>query len=113
MVLLLALATGVLFAAGIYLVLKRTVVQLIIGLALLGHAANLFLFSMGGMRPGSVPIIGAGSASSMVDPVPQALILTAIVIGFGMQAFVLVLSYRAHEESGSDNLEEIESTDAV
>lgn len=113
MVVLLALATGVLFAAGIYLVLKRTVVQLIIGLALLGHAANLFLFSMGGIKSGSVPIIGAGSASSMVDPVPQALILTAIVIGFGMQAFVLILSYRAHEESGSDNLEEIESTDAV
>lgn len=111
MLILLAVVIGVLFATGVYLLFRRSTVRLIIGLALLGHAANLFLFTMGGIRPGIVPIIGAGPVEQMVDPVPQALILTAIVIGFGMQAFVLILSYRAHEELGTDDLDEIKSTD--
>lgn len=112
MLVLVAIVIGVLTATGVYLLFRRSIVQLIIGLALLGHATNLFLFSMGGLRRGVAPIIGSGPASEMVDPVPQALILTAIVIGFAIQAFVLVLSYRANEETGTDDLEQMKSTDA-
>mgnify|MGYP000342014407 FL=1 len=113
MVVLVAVLTGVLFAAGIYQMLKRSVLRLIIGLALLGHGANLFLFAMGGLRPGLAPIIGLGPTEQMVDPVPQALILTAIVIGLAMQAFVLVLSYRTHEEAGTDSLDELKAADGT
>ncbi|MDI7277839.1 MAG: Na(+)/H(+) antiporter subunit C [Anaerolineae bacterium] len=111
MLILLATVVGVLFAAGVYLLFRRSTVRLIIGLALLGHASNLFLFTMGGIRPGVVPVVGSAPVEQMVDPVPQALILTAIVIGFGIQAFVLVLSYRAHEELGTDDLDQMKSTD--
>lgn len=111
MIWLVAAVIGVLFASGTYLLFRRSIVRVIIGLALLGHASNLFLFTMGGLRRGSVPLVGMAPASEMVDPVPQALILTAIVIGFGIQAFVLVLSYRAHEELGTDDLDQMKSTD--
>ena len=106
-----AIVVGFLFAAGIYLLFRRSIVHLIIGLALLGHACNLFIFAMGGLRRGLAPLVGSGPSRGMVDPLPQALILTAIVIGFGTQAFVMVLSYRAQEEVGADSLDQIESTD--
>lgn len=112
MVILAAILIGTLFACGVYLLFRRSVAHLIIGLALLGHAANLFLFSMGGLDEGGVPIIGM-AAGPMVDPVPQALILTAIVIGFGIQAFVLVLTYRMHEEVGTDSLDDLRAADSA
>jgi multicomponent Na+:H+ antiporter subunit C len=112
MVILAAIVVGTLFASGIYLLFRQSIAHLIIGLALLGHATNLFLFSMGGLERGAVPIIGSASGP-MVDPVPQALILTAIVIGFGIQAFVLVLGYRAHEEVGTDSLDDLKATDTA
>ena len=111
MLVVVAIVIGVLFATGTYLLFRRSMLHLIIGLALLGHAANLFLFAMSGLRPGIVPLIGVGPTSQMVDPVPQALILTAIVIGFGIQAFVVILSYRASEQVGTDNLDQFRSAD--
>ncbi len=111
MTVLIALVVGVLFGVGTYLLLRRNIVRVIIGLALLGHASNLFVFTMGWLRHGSVPIIGLGTPRRMVDPVPQALILTAIVIGFATQAFVLILSYRAHEEFGTDDLARMQAGD--
>jgi multicomponent Na+:H+ antiporter subunit C len=104
--LLLALAIGLLYACGLYLV--------ILGLALLAHAANLLIFTVGGLTRGGTPIIPAGEnalAAPFPDPVPQALVLTAIVIGFGVQAFALVLFKRAHHESGTDDLDAMRSTD--
>ncbi len=113
MTIIMAVVVGALFAAGTYLLLRRSIVRLIIGLALLGHATNLFVFTMGWLRQGGVPLIGISPPDHMADPLPQALILTAIVIGFATQAFVLVLSFRAHEETGTDDLEQMKTTDLL
>lgn len=112
MLILMAIVIGALFAGGVYLLFQRSMVRLIIGLALLGHGTNLFLFTMGGLQRSIPPLVGFGPAGDMVDPVPQALILTAIVIGFGVTAFALVLSYKANQELGTDDLDEMRSTDA-
>jgi multicomponent Na+:H+ antiporter subunit C len=111
----LAVVIGVLYATGLYLVMRRSVVKLVLGLALLAHAANLLIFTVGRLSRGGAPIIAA-SAERLVpphaDPVPQALVLTAIVIGFGVQAFALVLVKRAHRETGTDDLDSLRSTDS-
>jgi multicomponent Na+:H+ antiporter subunit C len=104
-----AVVVGVLFATGTYLLLRRSVVKLIIGLALLSHGANLLLFTMGRLERGLAPILDAGHA--LTDPLPQALILTAIVIGFGFTTFAMVLTYRASEATGHDDLDELQTTD--
>ena len=90
MELILALVVGGLFAGGVYMMLRRSIVKLIIGLALLSHAANLLIFTLGGLVRTTPPLIPAGSEAltvSFSDPLTQALILTAIVIAFGVQAF--------------------------
>jgi multicomponent Na+:H+ antiporter subunit C len=110
----LALVIGILYAAGLYLVMRRSMVKLILGLALLAHAANLLIFTVGGLTRGGTPIVPMGRQSLALpfpDPVPQALVLTAIVIGFAVQAFALVLVKRAHREVGSDDMDSLRSTD--
>ena len=105
---------GVLYACGLYLVMRRSMVKLILGLALLGHAANLLIFTVGGLTRGGTPLVPAAHETLVPpypDPVPQALVLTAIVIGFGVQAFALVLIKRAHREVGTDDLDAMRSTD--
>ena len=112
---LLAVVIGVLYAAGLYLVMRRSVVKLVLGLALLGHAANLLIFTVGRLSRAAAPIVPAGAERLVpphADPVPQALVLTAIVIGFGVQAFALVLVKRAHRETGTDDLDGLRSTDS-
>ncbi|HSB96246.1 MAG TPA: Na+/H+ antiporter subunit C [Spongiibacteraceae bacterium] len=103
MELLFAIAIGVLTASGIYLLLRPTIFALILGLALLGYAVNLFLFAIGRPTLDAAPIIGAGERYA--DPLPQALVLTAIVIGFAMTAFVVALALRARSEWGDDRSE--------
>jgi multicomponent Na+:H+ antiporter subunit C len=113
---LLAVVIGVLYAGGIYMMLRRSIVKLIIGLALLGHAANLLIFTMGRVARGKPPLVAeAGDVSihSVADPLPQALILTAIVIGFGVQAFALILIRRSAEQVGTDDLDNMNSTDSL
>jgi multicomponent Na+:H+ antiporter subunit C len=113
--LLFAVVIGVLYAAGLYLVMRRNVAKLVLGLALLGHAANLLIFTVGGLSRDGAPIIPPGAGRLVpphADPVPQALVLTAIVIGFGVQAFVLVLVKRAYRETGTDDLDALRSTDS-
>ena len=110
----LAFVIGVLYAAGLYLIMRRSMVTLILGLALLGHAANLLIFTVGGLTRGGTPLVGAGEEGLLPpfpDPVPQALVLTAIVIGFGVQAFALVLLKRAYREVGTDDLDAMRSTE--
>jgi multicomponent Na+:H+ antiporter subunit C len=110
----LALVVGGLYAAGLYLIMRRSVVKLIIGLALLGHAANLLIFTTGRLIRGHPPVMHTGDtqlAGSFADPVPEALILTAIVIGFGVQAFAMVLIRRIHETTGTEDLNLLKSTD--
>lgn len=112
---LLAVTIGVLYAAGLYLVMRRSIVKLVLGLALLGHAANLLIFTVGRLSRDGAPIIPPGTERLVpphADPVPQALVLTAIVIGFGVQAFALVLVKRAYRETGTGDLDALGSTDS-
>lgn len=110
MEMLLALASGVLYGAGIYLMLRRRLVQLIIGLGLLSNGTNLLIFTAGGLtraRPPVVPEEEAVLVPPYADPVPQALVLTAIVIGFVLLAFSLVLAHRVHAAAGTDDVDEV------
>ena len=114
MELLLAVVVGVLYAAGLYLMMRRSIVKLILGLALLGHAANLLIFTIGGLDNNQPPLIPEGAkqlSTPSADPVPQALILTAIVIGFGVQAFAIVLLKRVYRTLGTDDLKQIHEAD--
>lgn len=103
MELLLAAAIGLLAAGGVYLCLRARTFPLVLGLTLLSYAVNLFIFASGGIRVAQPPIVGA--AIAMTDPLPQALVLTAIVIGFGMTAYLVVLAMRARAETGSDHVD--------
>jgi multicomponent Na+:H+ antiporter subunit C len=107
---LLALAAGVLYAAGIYLMLRRRLAQLIIGLGLLSNGTNVLIFTAGGLTRARPPVIPEGAetlAEPYADPVPQALVLTAIVIGFGLLAFSLVLAHRVHDTAGTDDVDDV------
>jgi len=94
---------AVIMACGVYLVLDRTLLRVVIGLGLISNATNLALMVTGGLEAGAPPILSDRS-EVMVDPLPQALILTAIVIGFGVTALLLALSYRSYQVTGSDDL---------
>src|SRR5688572_25610632 len=113
---LLAFVIGGLYAAGIYLMLRRSLAQVILGISLLTNAANLLIFTVGGLTPGRPPLVPEGAeelTGTYADPVPQALILTAIVIGFGVLAFLLALAYRTYHTVGSDDLDNMQSTDRL
>ena len=107
MKLILPLAIGVLFAAGTYLMLQKNILKLILGLGLISHAANVILIGSGWTGPGQAPILGREEGVPFVDPIPQALILTAIVISFSATAFMLVLSLRVYRDLKTANIEEI------
>lgn len=110
MELLLALAAGVLYAAGTYLMLRRRLAQLVIGIGLLANGTNLLIFTAGGLTRGQPPVVPDGVETLVApyaDPVPQALVLTAIVIGFGLLAFSLVLAHRVHSSVGSDDIDDV------
>lgn len=101
---LIAIVIGVLTASGVYLLLRARTYPVILGIMLLGYAVNLFLVAMGRVTQGAAPILEKG-VTDYVDPLPQALVLTAIVIGFGMAAFVVVLALRAGMATGSDHVD--------
>ncbi len=114
MAILLALVVGCLYGTGIYLVLRRNLMKLILGLGLLSHAANLLIFSAAGLRRGRPPIVPQGALAPegpTAEPLAQALVLTAIVISFGLLAFTVTLLYRAHQLTGSADLNALEDTD--
>lgn len=107
---ILAFVIGGLYAAGLYMMLRRSISKLVIGLGLLSHAANLLIFTAGGLVRARAPLIDDDAQSLIApfaDPVPQALVLTAIVISFGVMAFALVLIRRTHETIGTDDLDEM------
>jgi multicomponent K+:H+ antiporter subunit C len=103
MELLLATAIGAMTAVGIYLILLRRTFPVVIGLSFLSYAVNVFLFAMGRLVIDLPPII-TKTATGYTDPLPQALVLTAIVITFGMTALIVVLSLRSFLETGSDDV---------
>ena len=114
MELLLAITIGLLYASGIYLMMSRSFAKLIFGVMLIGNGANLLIFLLGRLVKGSPPIIGANDhiiKAVFADPVPQALILTAIVIGFGMQSFAIVLVKRMYKDFETDDIDDLNTTD--
>lgn len=100
---LLASAIGLLVATGIYLVLRARTFPVVLGLAMIGYAVNLFLFAMGRIQISSPAILT--QAAKVTDPLPQALVLTAIVIGFATTAFIVQLALRSRFESGTDHVD--------
>ncbi|MCZ2260379.1 Na(+)/H(+) antiporter subunit C [Sporosarcina sp. G11-34] len=101
---LITILVGILVTVAVYLLLSRSLIRIILGLAVLSHAVHLLLMTMGGLKKGAVPLLGE-EAESYTDALPQALILTAIVISFAVTAFLLVLAYRTYKETGSDDLD--------
>lgn len=110
MEILMAVVIGVLFMSATYLMLSKSLLRIIVGTGLLSHGTHLLLLTMGGLKRGAPPLLGE-SAASYTDPIPQALILTAIVISFGVTAFFLVLAYRTYQELGTDNTERLRGTE--
>ena len=104
MELLFAVTIGILVSTGVYLMLRGRTFPVVLGLALISYAVNFFVFVMGRLDVGHAPIIRDG-VDQYPDPLPQALVLTAIVIGFAMTAFVLVLAVRANIELGTDHVD--------
>jgi len=103
MELLFALVIGALTASGVYLLLRARTFPVILGLTLLSYGVNLFLFATGRLATGQQPVIGTAAGYS--DPLPQALVLTAIVIGFAMTAFLVVLSLRNLADNENDHVD--------
>ena len=101
---LLAGTAGALFAIGTYLVIQRKMSRIIIGISLMTHGANV-LFILAGRR-GDPPLVGTGRSSDFSDPLPQAMALTAIVISFGVTAFLLALAYRSWVITDDDEVED-------
>lgn len=112
----LAFLIGGLFAAAIYLMLRQTIARVILGLALLTNATNLLIFTVGGLTRARPPIVPEGvdqRSGPFADPVPQSLILTAIVIGFGVLAFTMVLAFRTSQVVSVDDTDRMQATDAL
>ncbi|WP_110113722.1 Na(+)/H(+) antiporter subunit C [Bacillus sp. CGMCC 1.16541] len=106
MEILMSIVAGILVTIAVYLMLSRSILRIIIGTGLLSHGAHLLLLTMGGLKRGTVPLLGE-EAASYTDPLPQALILTAIVISFAITSFFLVLAYRAYQELGTDDMDKL------
>lgn len=108
------LLVGILYSAGIYMMFRRSMVKLLLGLMLLGNGANLLIFLMGELTKGKAPIIDDDQMffiDAYADPVPQALILTAIVISFGLTAFAIVLLNKVYSTTGTDDLDSLNIQD--
>ena len=111
MSLLYASVVGLMFAVALYLLMRESLVDHVFGIIVLSHAANLFVFGAGRLREGAPPILDGDPAQTTADPLPQALVLTAIVIGFGVAAFATLLVARLYATHRTDDvhvLEEVE-----
>lgn len=112
MEIIMSVAIGFLFMAAVYLMLSKSLIRIIIGTGLLSHGAHLLLLTMGGLGGNSPPVVADGvEISDYADPLPQALILTAIVISFAVTSFFLVLAYRSYQELGTDNMDLLRGTE--
>jgi multicomponent K+:H+ antiporter subunit C len=108
MTFLLALGIGTLTGCGVWLLLRARTFDAVLGLTLLSYAVNLFIFVMGRWKSGAAPILSSAQASTLADsadPLPQALVLTAIVISFAMTALLLAIALRTHAATDSDHVD--------
>ncbi|MBN2349996.1 MAG: NADH-quinone oxidoreductase subunit K [Bacteroidales bacterium] len=113
MEILLAILIGLLYSAGVYLLLRRSILKFIIGIIFMSNATNLLVFLSAGIIPGKPVFIGQETETVLqTDPLPQALVLTAIVIGFGIVVFTLALKYKFFNTTGTDDLDQLKKTDS-
>ena len=107
MEIILALAIGILTGSGVWLLLRPRTFQVIVGLSLMSYAVNLFIYAMGRLKVDSPPIVGTAAADPSLydDPLPQALVLTAIVISFAMTALLLVVLLASRGLTGTDHVD--------
>ena len=113
MTLLLAICVGLLVASGLFLLMQRSMLRIVLGLVMLGHGANLAVFVSGGLTRAKPPLIPAGATTppeAAADPLPQALVLTAVVISFAITAFATAVAVRAGQVA-TDDPDEMRSTD--
>ncbi len=115
MITVLAIVIGALFAAGIYMMLRRSFIKLLIGIGLISHAVNLLILVSGHTKANAAPPLFSAEKiipANYADPLPQALILTAIVISFGVTAFAFALGYRAYKAMDTDDLDKMTSSES-
>jgi|SRR5690625_908031 len=106
MEILISILIGVIFTVSIYLFLSRNILRVVLGSVILSHGVHLLLITMSGLQRGEAPLLGL-EADTYTDPLPQALVLTAIVISFGVTSLLLVMAYRTYEEHKTDDLEQL------
>ncbi|MCG8702337.1 MAG: NADH-quinone oxidoreductase subunit K [Bacteroidales bacterium] len=113
MEILLAILTGLLYAAGVYMILRRSIIKFIIGIIFFSNATNLLVFLSAGIVKGAPVFLSSASGDDKIitDPLPQALVLTAIVIGFGIVVFTMALKYKFFKITGTDDLDQLKQTD--
>ena len=112
----LAMLVGCFVALGVYLLLSRSVIRMLLGLVVFGNGVNLLIFTAGRLTRGAAPIVPPEleqPAGAIANPLPQALILTAIVIGFAMFSFLLVLAFRAYQSLDADNTDTMRVAEPV
>lgn len=107
---LMAILIGLLISLGTYQILSKQMLRIVLGLSLIGHAINLLILTSGGLKTGSAPLLSEHE-QVFTDAVPQALILTAIVINFAVTAYLMVLSYRTYKQYGTDDMEKLRGND--
>ncbi|MGI5891443.1 MAG: Na(+)/H(+) antiporter subunit C [Bacillota bacterium] len=107
---LMAVIIGIIFTIGVYLLLSESLLRIILGTSIITHGTHLLLITMGGLKTGGSPLLGE-TVVSYTDPIPQALILTSIVISFAITGFLLVLAYRAYAVLGTNNMEQLRGID--
>lgn len=107
---LMFVVVGILFSIATYLILCRSLFRVVGGMMIISHAIHLLILSMGGLNIGAAPLLNV-NGTSVTDPFPQAMILTAIVIGFGTTSFQIVLAYRTYRAHGTDDLNELRGVD--
>lgn len=113
MEIILSILVGILYAAGVYMLLRRSILKFIIGIIFISNATNLLVFLSAGLVMGAPAFVeeGINKAEIMADPLPQALVLTAIVIGLGIIVFTLALKYKFFQVTGTDDLDQLKKTD--
>lgn len=103
---LMSVVVGIVFTVSVYLLLSRNIIRVVLGTLILSHGVHLLLITMAGLQRGGPPLLNMGEGN-YADPLPQALVLTAIVISFGVTSMLLVMAYRTYQEHKTEDLEQL------